>query len=178
MLYRRKLDVFQFLLRRFAFRPRGFFTYDQLEGSRRLLNSVWECPYRVVKDTWEQSFRDVRAAYRPLAQPDLMWVAQTRWAQVWMVVRPSGEGTPYSIVGGWWVMSSATSSFQRLPVQFDIDGFFYSSFKLSVPSGQDVYIAVLQRFFSFRCEWSSESWPEELALLCCAICWPGQNSHR
>ena len=38
------------------------------EGSHRLLNPVWECPYRVVKVT--------------RSQMALMWVIRSRWAQV------------------------------------------------------------------------------------------------
>ena len=38
--------------RRFTSHPRGFFS-SKPEGSCRLFNSVWECPYRVVKDTCE-----------------------------------------------------------------------------------------------------------------------------
>ena len=41
-------------------------------------------------------------------------------------------------------MSLATSCVQRLSFQFGINGFFYSSFKPSVLSGQDVPIVVLK----------------------------------
>ena len=46
-------------------------------------------------------------------------------------------------------MLQATSSVQRRSFQFDIDGFFYSSFKPSLLSGRDVHIVVLKgTFFS------------------------------
>ena len=35
----------------------------------------------------------------------IMWVARARWAQVWIIVKVSGEGTQHGIVGGRWVMS-------------------------------------------------------------------------
>ena len=70
LLYRWQLDVFQF-----TSHPRGFFSLNLQEGSRRLLNSVMECPRRAVKDTCGS-----------LIQPAFVWVAGARWAQVWMVV--------------------------------------------------------------------------------------------
>ena len=65
-------------------------------------------------------------------------------------------------------MSYPTSSVQRQPFQFDIDGCFYSSFKPPVFSGQDIYIVVL-RGIIFRLQMSVESWPEELGLWCCML---------
>ena len=85
-----------------------------------------------------------------------MWVARARWAQVWVVVKLSGEGTQYCIVGGWWVMSQATSSVQRRSFQFDKDGLLFTPLSDHLSS------------------LTAESWPEELTLLCCAIClWRG-----
>ena len=44
--------------RHFTSHPRGFLSSNQREGSCGLLNSVWECPYRVVKDTCELWFSE------------------------------------------------------------------------------------------------------------------------
>ena len=69
-----------------------------------------------------------RATFRSLTHPAFMWVAQARWAQVWVVAKLSEEGTQYLTAGGWWGTSWSTSSVQRRSLQFDIDGFLYSSF--------------------------------------------------
>ena len=91
-----------------------------------------------------RSFRIVRATCGSLIQPSFMWVDRARWAQVWIIVKWSGKGTQYSIVGGWQVMSLVTSSVQRRLFQFDIDGLFYFYFKPSLLSGH-VHIVVLRR---------------------------------
>ena len=46
--------------------------------------------------------------------------------------------------------------------QFDIDGVLYSFFKPAVFSDQDASLLSSKEFFSFRCKWTAESWPEEL----------------
>ena len=54
-------------------------------GICRLLNSVWECPNRVIKDTLKLWV--LRATCGLLTQPAFMWVARARWAQVWIDVK-------------------------------------------------------------------------------------------
>ena len=44
-------------------------------GVGRLLNAVWECPYRVLKDTCELWV--VRVTRGMLVQPDFTWVAKS-----------------------------------------------------------------------------------------------------
>lgn len=55
-------------------------------------------------ELWVQSFRIVRATHGLLVKPAFMWVAKARWDQVCIVVRLSGEGTRYCVVG--WVISN------------------------------------------------------------------------
>ena len=101
-----------------------------------------------------------------MTPPAFMWVARARWALVWMVVKLSGEGTQYCIVGGWYVMSQAAASEMIVPVwqRWNIDLLWPRW--LHCPQNKWV--------FSLRCKLTAESWPEELALLCCAIhLWKG-----
>lgn len=66
-----------------------------------------------------QTFRDVR----PLEGCWPHWPSRVllgaRWAQMWQLVRLSGEGIQRCTASRWQVMSLATSSLQRLLFQFD-----------------------------------------------------------
>ena len=65
-------------------------------------------------------------------------------------------------------MSQTSSPVQGWFLHSYIDVFFYSSLEPSVLSVQDLDLVVFKAF-SFRCEQTADTGPEELALLCWAM---------
>ena len=57
---------------RFTSHARVFFSIFELEGSCRLLNSVWEFPYRVVKDVRSESLTS--CGLLVLGEPRCEWL--------------------------------------------------------------------------------------------------------
>ena len=85
-----------------------------------------------------------------------------------------------SLIGGVWegpntVCALVFHALCSVISCFHVLKYWHETSCYYVHSGQIILCSRLkERFFSFSCKWTAEFRPEELALLCCAIClWRG-----